>query len=184
LERGVIEITDFGGDWWQRYTHIGVPHDFPNTRDASEIVTGGTVAVLKAIRPDLAGTVDGAERMVRTHGDDLRFLLKTRQTSRFTVDIYFSIAVWPEPSLLFVSLTDRSSGAFLEAPPTPMRFYGDAFDLAGTIKVADADAVIFPNRSVRARLTSALYGGPLVKAIAEFLPKTRPVLSKLVDRRG
>jgi hypothetical protein len=143
-----------------------------------------TAAALKAIRRDLATTVDDADKIVKAHGDDLRFLLKTRQSKHFTIDIYFSIAVWPEPSLLFVSLTNRSSGAFLEAPPTPVRFYAEAFDLAGAIKVADAAITIFPNQSVSARLTSALHGGPVVKAISAFSPKVRPVLSKLVSRRG
>lgn len=184
LKPGAVQITDYGGDWWQRYTHVGVPQDFPNTRDASELVMCGTVAALKTIRPDLTTIVEDAEQMVRMHGDDLRFLLKTRQTKRFTIDISFNIAVWPHPSFLFVSLTDRSSGAFLEAPPIPVRFYAEAFDLVGAIKVTDAAAAILPNQSVGARLTSSHHGGSLVKAISEFLPRTRPMLSKLVKRRG
>jgi hypothetical protein len=184
LEPGAIQITDYGGEWWQRYTHAGVPQDFPNTPDASELVLCATVAALKAIRPELSTLTEDSGQMVRKHGDDLRFLLKTRQTKRFIIDISFNIAIWPQPSLLFVSLTDRSSGAFLEAPPTPMRFYADAFHLAGAIKVADASAAILPNQSVSAMLTSALHGGPVVKSISEFSPRARPVLSKLVSRRG
>ena len=184
LEPGEIEITDYGGDWWQRYTYVGVPPDFPNTVDASDIVMRATVAALKAIRPDLATKIEDAEKTVRMHGDDLRFLLKTRQTKRYTVDISFNIAVWPNPSLLFVSLTNRSSGVFLEAPPTPMRFYADAFRLAGAIKIADGSAAVLPHESFSATLTSALHGCPVVKAICEFTPRVRPVLSKLVGRRG
>jgi hypothetical protein len=184
LEPGAIKVTDYGRDWWQRYTHVGVPQNFPNTGDASDLVTCGTVAALKAIRPDLTTIVESAEQTVRMHGDDLRFLLKTRQTKRFTIDISFNIAVWPQPSFLFVSLTDGSSGAFLEAPPIPMLFYTQAFDLAGAIKISDVAAAILPNQSVGARLTSSMYGGPLVKAITEFHPRTKPPLSKLVKRRG
>jgi hypothetical protein len=104
LEPGAIQGTADGFAWWQRYTYVGVPQDFPDGRDASERVMCGTVAALKAIRPDLATTIDDAERMVRAHGDELRFLLKTRQAKRFIVDISFNIAVWPQPSRLFVSL--------------------------------------------------------------------------------
>jgi hypothetical protein len=143
-----------------------------------------TVAALKAIRPDLTEMVNSAERMVRTHSDKLRFLLKTRHTKRFTVDISFNIAVWPEPSLLFVSLTDRSSGVYLEAPPTPMQFYAQAFDLVREIKIAADSATILPGESVSATVASAHYGGAIVRSISEFLPAVRPLQSKLVSRRG
>jgi hypothetical protein len=183
LNPGVVQVTDYGGDWWQRYTHVGVSRDFPNTSDAAELVMSGTVAALKAIRPDLATMIEAAERMVRMHGDDLRFLLKTRQTKRFTIDVSFTIAVWPQPSLFFVSLTDLSSGTFLEASPIPLRFYAEAFDLAGAIRVPDAAALISPNQSLGASLTSSHHGGPLVIPISEFVPRAPPALSKLTQRR-
>ncbi len=184
LEPGAIQVTDQGGDWWQRYTNVGVPPDFPNVPDATDLVKRGTVAALKTIRPDLAGMIDDANRIVRAHGDDLRFLLKTRQTKRFTIDIAFSIAVWAQPSLLFVSLTDLSTGVFLDAPPIPMLFYAEAFDLAGAVKIERATAVMSPNKSVGATLTSERHGGPLVKSLSDFTPRSRPVMSKLVKRRG
>ena len=183
LAPGAIQITDEGGDWWQRYTYVGVPEGFPNA-DAFELVVSGSVAALKAIRPDLAAMVQHAQQLTVLHGDNLRFLVKTRQTKRFVVDISFNISVWPEPSLLLVSLTDRQSGAFLEAPPIPMQFYAEAFDLVGAIQVTDTSVTIRPNPSFSAMLTSAQHGGPLIKAISKFLPKSRPVMSKLVKRRG
>lgn len=183
LAPGSVEVTDYGGDWWQRYTHVGVPQEFPNMVEGSELVVAGTIAALKAIRPDLKAVIERAEQTVRTHGDDLRFLAKSRQTKQFTVDISFNIAVWPRPSSLFVSLTDRASGAFLDAPPIPIDFYADAFDLAGDIKVTGARAVVLPNRSVRAKLTASQHG-PLVRDISEFSPRTPPLLSKLVKWRG
>jgi len=183
LAPGIVQITDEGGDWWQRYTYVGVPKDFPNA-DAFELVVSGTVAALKAIRPDLAATIQHAEQLAISHGDNLRFLVKTHQTKRFVVDISFNISVWPEPSFLFVSLTDRQTGAFLEAPPTPMQFYDQAFDLAGAIKVTDTTVTIRPNPSYSAMLTSAQHGGPIVKAISKFVPKDPPAMSKLVKRRG
>jgi hypothetical protein len=184
LAPGAVEITDYGGDWWQRYTHVGVPHDFPNTRDTSTIVMDGTVAAVKAIRPDLAAAIEEAAQIVRMHGDGLRFLLKSRQTKQFVLDISFNIAVWPQPSFLFVSITDRSSGAFFEALPIPLRFHDEAFDLVGTIKVADAVATILLRQSLVGKLASQHYGGPVSISISEFLPRERPVLSKLVKRRS
>src|SRR6516164_2696803 len=52
LELGLVEITDEGADWWHRFVRVGVPPDFPNAGHASEVVVRGTVAALKAIRPE------------------------------------------------------------------------------------------------------------------------------------
>jgi len=183
LEPGGIQITEYGADWWQRYAHVGVAPGFPDTGDASEVVMAATVAALKAIRPDPAKIIEHAANTVRACGDDLRFLIKTHQTKRYTVDIAFQIAVWPQPSLLFVSLMDRVSGTFLEAPPTPIQLYADAFDLAGAIRITEDSVVLSPKRSFVAMLSAARYGGPLVKAISEFSPRARPVLSKMVSNR-
>lgn len=182
LAPGHIQITDDGGEWWQRYTHVGVPLDFPNVPDSSEIVTQGTIAALKAIRPDLANLISDAEQIVREQGDNLRFLLKTRETKQHIIDISCTIAVWPQPSHLVVSLSDRSTGAFLEAPPIPVQFYAEVFDLAGAIRVTKAEAA--PNQSFGARPTSAGFGAPLVKSLSEFLPGVRPAFSKLIKRRS
>jgi hypothetical protein len=181
---GDVQITDDGGDWWQRYTLAGVPPDFPDREDASELVRSATIAALKAIRPDLAAVVEDAQQTVRTHGDSLRFLLKTHTTKHFVVEVSCNIAVWPQHSLLFVSITDRSSGGFLEAQPTPLQFYALALDIVGRIKITAASVEILPSQSVSARLTSGLHGGPIVKPISEFLPAVRPPLSKLIRRRA
>jgi hypothetical protein len=184
LSPGSIHITDDLGEWWHRYTYLGVPLDFPNVPDSSAIVMDCTVAALKAIRPDLAGIIEDAQRIVREQGDNLRFLLKTRQMKDYIIDVSCTISIWPQPSLLFVSLTDRSNGAFLEAPPIPVQFYAQVFDLAGAIRVTKTATELLPNQSFSAKLTSASHGGPSVKSLSEFRPRARPVFSKLVKRRG
>ena len=120
---------------------------------------------------------------MRTNGDDLRFLLKSARTRQFMVDISSNIPVWPQPSLLFVSLTDRSNGECLEAPPFPMQFYTDGLDLVGKIKVSSTDLTLLPKPSFVGKLASARYGRPLVKPISEFVPTTQPAMSKLVRMR-
>ena len=127
--------------------------------------------------------VEYGEQMVTDHRENLRFLMKSRQTKRFTVDISFNIASWPQPSHMFLSLTSRSDGTFLEAPPMAVLFYDQAFDLAGTIKVSSTAVDILPNQSVGARLTAARLGG-VHRMVTEFLPRERPVFSKLVRRMG
>src|SRR5262245_40571633 len=38
LEPGATSVTDEGGEWWQRYTHIGVPREFLQMPEASRLV--------------------------------------------------------------------------------------------------------------------------------------------------
>jgi hypothetical protein len=161
LNSGEVNVTDYGGDWWHRYTHVGVPPDFPNSQNATELVMSATVAALKAIRPDMASTIETGAQIVRAHGEDLRFLLKTRQTKRYTVEISFNVAVWPRPSNVFTSLTDHSNGEFFDSPPLPISFYGDAFDYNGPIKISDIE-----------------------KERSQYVSRTRPEMSKLVKGRS
>jgi hypothetical protein len=184
IEPGAIKVTDYGGDWWQRYTHVGVTPDFPDDPESGKQIKYGTSAALTAIRPEKAELILDAAKIVDLYGADLRFLLKTRSTKRFKTEISFNIAAWPEPSSLFVSLTDLSNGEFLEATPIPLRAYFEAFDLAGSIKVTLNTATLIPNQSVAAQLASLHHGGPLEKAISEFRPSERPMMSQLVARRG
>jgi hypothetical protein len=100
------------------------------------------------------------------------------------LEVAFSIAAWPQPSHLHVSITDKTSGAYSEAAPVPLRFYDEAFDLAGSVKVTDAATTVEPNDSFRAKLASAEHGGPLSFELTAFAPSPRPVSSQAVKRRG
>jgi len=184
LEPGTVQVTDRGGDWWQRYTDVGVSPKFPNVPDAEECVIRGTFKALMAIRPDQTDVVRKADAIVREHGENLRFLLKRHESRKCTVDISFNIGAKPNPSYLFVTSIDKASGAYAEAEPVPLRFYAEAFDLAGTVKVNDFIAVE-PNKSFRAQLITSRYKTPLTINPATFIDRTaRPAMSQLVRRRG
>ncbi len=144
LSVGAVVVTAEGGEWWQRYTHVGVPSEFPDVPDATEIVMRGTVDALLTIRPDQTSTIRMAEHLVRTQGATLRFLLKQRESRLRTVQVSFSISRFPLPSLLHVSIFDRIKGSYLEAPGIPLMFYQEAFDLAG-IRVSELDLATFVN---------------------------------------
>lgn len=184
LPPGTAQVTDYGGDWWQRYTHVGVTQSFPATDDADEVVMAGTVQALLAIRPDQAELIRNAEHLVRAHGEKLRFLLKRHETKKRTVEVSFSIAPWPQPSHLHVSVEDKISGAYSEAAPHALRFYDEAFDLAGVVRVSDTTTEIAPQDSFRAKMASAEHGGPLSFDAAAFQRKPKPVMSQAVKRRG
>jgi hypothetical protein len=114
----------------------------------------------------------------------LRFLLKSRETKRFVVDISSNISEWPQPSYLFVSLTDRSSGQYLESAPVELMFYQYALHLAGTVRVSTDTIRIVPNKSIGAQLTAAQHVRDLDKPISEFFPRQRPIFSKCLKLRG
>lgn len=182
---GSVRVTDEGGMWWHRFTHVGVPAGFPEVPDAEEIIKRGTVEALVAARPDQADLIRHAEQVVRANGAELRFLLKRLSSRKRTVDVSFSIGAWPSPFRLHVSILDDESDAYLETTPVVLRgMHDDAFDLVGAVRVAGIAIRIEPRRSYTASLTSRDYGGPLSLDIDSFVPRPRPVMSKLVKRTG
>ena len=74
LEPKRVKVTDEGGDWWQRYTHVGVPQGFPDFANASEIAVQAMIDALKANRPDLTDMVENAARVVRAEAGGPRLL--------------------------------------------------------------------------------------------------------------
>ncbi|QMW22696.1 hypothetical protein [Sandaracinobacteroides saxicola] len=138
LQPGVIRVTDEGGDWWQRYVHVGVTTDFPNITDAFDVATRGIVDSLLAVRPDQVDIIRHADAIVRQHGNDLRFLLKRRELSKLIVEISVNIAAWPTRSHLFMAHIDKATNVYFEADPIPMMFYSEGFDLVGGLRLQDA----------------------------------------------
>jgi hypothetical protein len=183
IEPGAIRVTDERCDWWHRYAFVGVPGEFPEMPDSSQLVMLETVNALKAIRPDLQETIEGAAKTVASERESLRFLLKSRATRRFIVEVSCNIADWPQQSSLYASLTDKSSGEYREAAPIPLQFYMDALDLAGAIKM-DADTVcIIPHQSVRAQMAASRHNLAAIP-VSDFSVRQRPVFSTLLKWRG
>lgn len=184
LKPGEIRITDDGGDWWQRYTYVGMVPDFPGGSDTAEIAMRETVSAIKAIRPDLGSVIGEADRIVSAHGNDLRFLIKTRETARFIVNMSFSVSMWREPSWLFLSLTEKENGVYREAPPIALDCYTSALGLANAIKVTGLGHAAPPDAPLAAWVSSDWHGGSLNKALVNFVPSKPPIMSKLVKPRG
>ena len=157
LKPGAVQITNDGGDWWQRYVHVGVTEDFPNVPDAFEVIMHGIVDALLALRPDQAHAIFHANAIVREHRDCLRFLLRRRETKKLVTEISFNIEAWPKPSYLFISHIDKATGAYSEADPIALGWYMEGFDLLGGIRLQDA---------------------------VNLTERPRPAMSSVVKRRG
>jgi len=137
LEPGLVCVTNDGGDWWQRYVYVGITPESHSGPDAYDIVTRGIVDALIAVRPDHEDVIRRAEKTVREHGEDLRFLLK-RDTAKLVVEISFTIGVWPMPSHLIITHIDKATGMYREADPIALGFYLEGFDLVRGIRLVDA----------------------------------------------
>jgi hypothetical protein len=138
LEPGTAQLTNDHGEWWHRYVQVGVTEDFPNVADALQVVMNGIVDALVVLRPDCVDTIRRAHSIVRKHRNDLRFLLLRRETKKLEVEVSFNIEAWPTPSRLFISYTDRATGAYSEADPVALGWYLEGFDLARSIRFKDA----------------------------------------------
>lgn len=157
LTPGAVEMTNDGGDWWHRYVHVGVPKDFPNVPHMLNVIRQGIVEALIALRPDQADRIRYADAIVGEHQDDLRFLLRRRETTKLVVEISFNIVAWPKPSYLFISHTDKATGVYREADPIALGWYWEAFDLLQGIRLKDA---------------------------VNLTERPRPAMSNVVRRRG
>ena len=185
LKLGEIKITEDGGDWWQRYTYVGVPSNFLEMANASEFAISATTKALKAIRKDLSSKIERASRIVEEQGENLRFLIRSHQSKQFVVEVSCNIAEWKSPSYLCIGLTDRQNGEYLEAAPVPLKFYQDAFHLAGSIKIDGLEVSVLPKTSFSAQFTANNYANWLSKPVSEFTQiEKRPVLSGLIKLRG
>jgi len=157
LAPGLVRLTEDGGDWWQRYIHVGVTEDFPNVPDALEVAMVGIVNALVASRPDQVDTIRRAGAIAGDHREGLRFLLKRHETRKLVTEVSFNIGAWPKPSHLFISHTDKATGVYSEAEPIALWWYLEGFDLLRGIRRKDA---------------------------VNLKESCRPVMSKLVKRRG
>jgi hypothetical protein len=138
LKPSSVQVTDDGGDWWQRYVHVGVTDDFPNVPNVLEVIMHGIVDALLALKPDHADTILHADAIVREHRDGLRFLLRRRETRKLMTEVSFNIVDWPKPSCLFISHIDKATGTYREADPIALGWYMEGFDLLSGIRVQDA----------------------------------------------
>nr|NLD41153.1 hypothetical protein [Actinomycetales bacterium] len=140
-------------NWWFREVAIGVPDGFPGA-DAASRVPQGVAACLKALKPEDAELIDEAARIVSEHGDACRFLLKVKETAKELTEVSTTIGVWPGPSLLFAGLTDKTTGAYREAPPAELGFYDDGVALAGKVKIVRRGVELESRTSVPARMVA------------------------------
>lgn len=136
-EDGSVRVADDLHEWWFRFVRVGVPENFPDVPNASEIVQKGVTATLLAVRPDQTDVVRRADAVVRRYGKDLRFLLQRREMAKLVLEISFNIEAWPRPSFLFISQTDKATGVYQEADPIPLGFYDEGFDLISGIRLQD-----------------------------------------------
>ncbi len=182
MKSGEVQVTDEGSDWWQCYTYVGVPKDFLDVKDANQIAMNGTVAALKAIRPDAANLIDKADKTVRQYAGDLRFLIKSKPYKRYILNVATTIAAHPEPSRLYASLTDKESGNFAELPPVPTDIYFQAFDDAASIRMSDIDVEVANQGELTAKWAKKImhdWDGKESRGSG----KQRPYYSKLFKRR-
>jgi len=169
-------------DWWFREASVGVPDDFPGD-DAVGTAEFGVVACLKALKPDDTELIDRAAQIVRVAGSECRFLLKATETSRDVVEVSTTVGTWPQPSLLYVGLTEKSTGSYRQAPPAELAFYDDGVLLASKVRIARRKVDLLPRTSVPARIVAASHARELSWHVDDFVDAERPLMSSVLKFR-
>ena len=156
IEPGTVNVTNEGGDWWQRYVDVGVPDGFPKNQNASELALRGTVAALKSIQPSSCKIIDRADSLVRKHGADLRFLVRSKSYARYILNFATTIPTYPAPSQLYVTVSDKESCNRIELAPISGGIYADAFHDASGLGIRDIEIEVSSGGELSARWSSKL----------------------------
>jgi hypothetical protein len=182
---GVIAIDPYkGGDelWWLRYVRVGVPPGFPNIKDANEIAVRETIAALRILLPDDGAMIERADTIVRQHASDLRFLIRERTYKRYTLRVATTITDHPEPSQLYVTVVENTTGAHCETSSIPIGFYANAFDEALSVSLKDLDIGLSEDGRLKAEWCQRIRSGwPAGRHGA--LDQPEPHYSRLVRRQ-
>ncbi|MBM9463428.1 hypothetical protein JL108_08195 [Aeromicrobium sp. YIM 150415] len=184
LAPGVAEPGALSRDadsWQKRDVAVGV--DPASSADEADRVAMEAVELsLTALAPQHAGSIARAAETVREAGADCRFLLRRKETTKEVVKCSSTIATWPAASRLFVSLTDKTTGEYREAPPIEVKVYDHAVYLAGKIKRTREGIGLDPRGSYPAQLISS-DTGTLGWDLDELTPAERPPMSGLLNLR-
>jgi len=180
VEPGPLKFTP--DDWWFRDVAVGVPKGFPGG-DAEAIAIEGIRHCLKFLKPEETERIERAAGIVAAAGGDCRFLLRVKQTVRQVMEVSSTIAAWPQPSRLFVALTDKATGAYREAPPVEVAVWDDAVLLAGKVRIARGNVALAARTSTPARMIADRHGGDLSWHMDDFGAADRPVISALLRFR-
>lgn len=180
VEPGPLKFTP--DDWWFRDVAVGVPREFPGG-DADAIAIQGVIHCLKFLKPEETERIERAAGIVAAAGSDCRFLLQVKETAKQVMEVSTTIGAWPQPSRLFVVLTDKATGAYREAPPAEVGFYDDGVLLAGKVKMARGNVALAARASTPARMIADRHGGDLSWHMDDFVETDRPVISALLRFR-
>jgi hypothetical protein len=182
---GVVELDFYkgGGElWWLRYAHVGVALDFPDTDDAREMAMKGTVSALRVLLPNSHEIIEKADTVVRQEADDLRFLVREIAYKRYSVRIATTIAAHPEPSHLYATVAEVTTGAYAETPGLPIGPYTNAFDEARSISLRDFDIGHSAGDSLEMDWCERIRNG-WAKAKPNLSSMSPPKYSELVQRQ-
>lgn len=169
-------------DWWFRQVKVGVSKGFPDG-DAFKEASEGLIAVLKALKPEDDAMIERAAQIVSVHGANCRFLLKVKDTAKQLIEISTTIGVFKQPSYLFVSITDKATGTYREAPPAKITSYDDGVYLAGKVKIARSGVEVQPRASSLSRLIVEKNPNIATWSMDELVTVDRPMMSGVLKFR-
>lgn len=159
LEPGNVEVRP-SEDPWDCFAHVGIPEASLVDPDLTGTVKEAIITALKFIRPEFSETIDRAVADIEKHGDDIRFLFQVKETQKYLIEVYFKAPgeTEDEDISLFIGVTNKATGQFLEGPRTPIfTFSVPPFGHEIRIKISEIE-----------------------KQLSDFKPRERPFMSKLV----
>lgn len=180
---GEITIDDYQGgkeDWWFNYVRIGVEKDFNLNECRREYAFKKTVEALKLLLPNDKELVEEADHTIRQYGSELRFLVREKDYKRYDLKVGVTIAVHPEPSCLYVTITDRESGHTSETSPIPVGFHDGAFDEASSVRLKDLKIERSQNGDLQVQWCKEILNSHAALILEQTTPKSVRYTKKIM----
>ena len=150
LPEGVVRLTDFRNEVWQRYVMYGLPLSFNQSDEESRVerVWMATLQSLRAMAPaEQIESIEEAASIVEEGGEDLRFSLASTKTKDYLAELAYTMPTWPSMAHLLLTITDRSSLAHGTCVLFESKLSDECGFLGGKVKIIDGNVIVSPAAS-------------------------------------
>ena len=175
LEQHAAQLSNIDINDRTRYINVGASLNHWKLLDENgkhDYVVDLTVSALSKTSAGINENIlSDVAALLKVYRSELEINLKTKETSSYRINVSFRIRPHDEPSVAFVTYTDKRSGKSGRLVLTELDLADDIFPLCDRISVKDERIYIFPRKSFRASLTTRKYESPLTIPINDFIPE-------------
>jgi uncharacterized protein YqiB (DUF1249 family) len=170
LPPGAIELTHYAVEPWHRFVVCGLPTSFNHhtLEQKMQEVTTATFAALSMLIPASNEQLQSLKNAVDSAGASLRITIREKSTKKFHVRVEQIVPVHPNPTEVYVSVTNLLTQVRKESKVAEVKLYDEAPSLVDRIAISGDTLKIRPRKSFRANLITERYTVPIQLNLREL----------------